>query len=66
MYRCIGIIGEALLILFTNLNGQQTTIARNDIKTMEASETSAMPSGLESAISIKEMADLLAFLKGQN
>jgi len=50
--------------LFANLIAKQTTIAHNDIKTKEASETSAMPSGLESAISIKEMADLPAFLKG--
>lgn len=52
-------------VTLTNLGGLQTTVVRNEIKKMEASETSAMPAGLEAAISLKEMADLLAFLKGQ-
>jgi hypothetical protein len=30
---------------------------------MESSDTSAMPVGLEASVSVKEMADLLAFLK---
>lgn len=50
-------------ITLNNLDGSKTTISRSDIKSMEASSTSAMPEGLESSISIKEMADLLAFLK---
>jgi hypothetical protein len=29
----------------------------------ESSETSAMPGGLEASVSVKEMADILAFLK---
>ena len=50
-------------ITLNNLNGSKTTIPRSDIQSMEASQTSAMPEGLESSISVKEMADLLAFLK---
>ncbi len=46
-----------------NIGGQQTIISRSDIKTMEASQTSAMPVGLEASVSIKEMSDILAFLK---
>jgi len=50
-------------VTLRQLGGHEMTVSRSDIKTMEASETSAMPVGLESSVSIKEMADLLAFLK---
>jgi putative heme-binding domain-containing protein len=50
-------------IMLHNIGGQQTVIPRSDIKTMEASATSAMPVGLEKSVSTKEMSDLLAFLK---
>lgn len=50
-------------IMLHNIGGQQTIIPRSDIKTMEASQTSAMPVGLEKSVSTKEMSDLLAFLK---
>ena len=52
-------------VTLTSLGGEQTTIARSDIKQLETSETSAMPAGLESGISLQEMADLMAFLKGR-
>jgi len=52
-------------VTVTNLGGLQTTIVRNDIEKVDASDNSAMPAGLEAGISSKEMADLLAFLKGQ-
>jgi len=52
-------------VTVTNLGGLQTTIVRNDIEKVEASDNSAKPAGLEAGISLKEMADLLAFLKGQ-
>lgn len=42
---------------------QKTIVSRSDIKSILASETSAMPVGLETSVSVKEMADLLAFLK---
>lgn len=50
-------------ITLHNLGEQETIVARNEIKTIEVSETSAMPVGLERTMSVKEMADLLAFLK---
>jgi putative membrane-bound dehydrogenase-like protein len=50
-------------ITLNKIGGQKIIIARNDIKTMESSQTSAMPVGLEASVSEKEMADLLAFLK---
>jgi putative heme-binding domain-containing protein len=44
-------------------NGQVTTIARPDIKSLKALGQSAMPTGLDKGISQQEMADLLAFLR---
>ncbi|SHH29067.1 putative membrane-bound dehydrogenase domain-containing protein [Chryseolinea serpens] len=44
-------------------SGHETTVPRNDIAKLEAIETSAMPRGLESAVSMEEMADLMAFIK---
>jgi putative heme-binding domain-containing protein len=52
---------SAIRILF--VGGEEATLERADLQNMEASATSAMPSGLENSISVKEMADLLAFLK---
>lgn len=45
------------------LDGQEETIARQEIRTMQASPISAMPDGLESSISVEEMRDLIAFIK---
>ena len=50
-------------ITLNQLGGQHITISRADIKMMETAEASAMPVGLEASVSVKEMADLLAFLK---
>ncbi len=50
-------------ITLHDIAGQETIIPRSEIQTLEASATSAMPVGLEAAISVKEMSDLLAFLK---
>lgn len=50
-------------LTFHSLSGDEFSIARNEIKTMESSETSSMPVGLEKSLSVKNMADLLAFLK---
>ncbi|AYB29343.1 PVC-type heme-binding CxxCH protein [Chryseolinea soli] len=44
-------------------SGHETTVPRNEITKLEAIETSAMPRGLESAVSMEEMADLMAFIK---
>ena len=46
-----------------NANGQVTTIARQDIKSLKALGLSAMPSGLEKQMNKQQMADLLAFLR---
>jgi putative heme-binding domain-containing protein len=53
-------------ITLHNIGEQDMIVARNEIKTIEVSETSAMPVGLERAMSVKEMADILAFLKNSN
>ncbi|MFI5192749.1 MAG: PVC-type heme-binding CxxCH protein [Chitinophagales bacterium] len=50
-------------ITLNQIGGSQTSVARSAIKTMETSPLSAMPVGLESSISLQEMADLLALLK---
>ena len=50
-------------ITLHNIGAQEIIVSRSDIKTLEASETSAMPVGLEASLSVKEMADILAFLK---
>lgn len=42
--------------------GGFVTVSRADIKSMETSETSAMPVGLESSVSKEQMANLLAFI----
>ncbi|MEP7228888.1 MAG: PVC-type heme-binding CxxCH protein [Ginsengibacter sp.] len=50
-------------ITLHNIGAQEIIVSRSDIKTLEVSETSAMPVGLEASVSVKEMADILAFLK---
>ncbi len=45
--------------------GKEDTIARDEIDQLAASKQSLMPQGLEKSISHQEMADLLAFLKGE-
>lgn len=53
-------------ITLNQLGGQHITISRADIKMMETAEASAMPVGLEASVSVKEMADLLAFIKNSH
>jgi putative membrane-bound dehydrogenase-like protein len=43
--------------------GQTDVVLRADVEEIASSGASLMPEGLEKAVSIKEMADLLAFLK---
>ena len=43
--------------------GQETVIARQDIKSLKSLGMSLMPTGLENSISKQEMADLLVYLK---
>ena len=44
--------------------GQQDVVLRADIEEMKSSGTSLMPEGVEKAIPLEEMTDLLTFLKG--
>ncbi|MCF0060435.1 c-type cytochrome [Dyadobacter chenwenxiniae] len=46
-----------------NYGGQETVIARANIKSLKALGMSVMPAGLENQISRQEMADLLLYLK---
>ncbi|MEQ1858687.1 MAG: PVC-type heme-binding CxxCH protein [Chthoniobacteraceae bacterium] len=45
------------------LDGVDETVSRADVATLRATGTSAMPEGLEAAISVEQMADLIAFLR---
>lgn len=53
-------------ITLRNPAGQETTIARKDIRSLQALDVSAMPTGLENQISQQEMADLLAYIRQVN
>jgi putative membrane-bound dehydrogenase-like protein len=48
------------------MGGQEITISKDEVLSLKALESSAMPNGLENAISVKEMADLLAFIRGKS
>ncbi|MFC4873354.1 PVC-type heme-binding CxxCH protein [Negadavirga shengliensis] len=53
-------------INLANAGGQEVTIARKDIKNLQALDVSAMPAGLENNINHQQMADLLEFIKRTN
>jgi putative heme-binding domain-containing protein len=61
-----GIISKetAGTITLRNLAGPEITIPRNVIQSLQSSNVSMMPSGLEKQINERQMADLLAFIKG--
>jgi putative heme-binding domain-containing protein len=44
--------------------GAETTVARSRIASMRIADASAMPEGLEAQITVQQMADLIAFIKG--
>jgi putative membrane-bound dehydrogenase-like protein len=50
-------------LTFRQLGGAEQVLARDQIRQLKASDTSAMPNGLEGAITVPEMADLLAYIK---
>ena len=50
-------------LTLTDLSGNETSIQRSDINSIQASEYSAMPGGLEHQVDQQQMADLLEFLK---
>lgn len=45
--------------------GQEETILRTQIKSLQASSLSLMPQGFEAALKKQELADLLAYLRGE-
>jgi cytochrome c553 len=45
-------------------NGRAIEMGLDEIKAHAAAETSIMPQGLEQALSVEEMRDLLAYLEG--
>ena len=45
--------------------GMTETVLRSDIQAIRASRVSLMPEGLEAAVPVPEMADLLAFLRSK-
>jgi putative heme-binding domain-containing protein len=51
-------------ITFRLPGGAETTVARSRIASMRIAEVSAMPEGLEEQITLQQMADLIAFIKG--
>lgn len=65
-YEGIMVAKSTNTLTLRQMGGQDITLAKNDVLSAEASDTSAMPNGLENAISVKEMADLLAFIRGKN
>ena len=46
-----------------NAGGEETIIPRSQIESIEATNVSAMPSGLENEIDRQQMADLIAFIR---
>lgn len=62
-----GVIGPQTptTITLRHENGKEDVIQRQDIKNMYVTNLSAMPPDLEKQISVDQMADLLAYLKGE-
>ncbi|MDF1756231.1 MAG: HEAT repeat domain-containing protein [Verrucomicrobiales bacterium] len=52
-------------ITLKQLDGKVHHLLRTDIKSLVSANTSLMPEGLEAAITIEEMADLIAYLKSK-
>lgn len=63
----LGVISQenATGLSVREMGGTESVIQKKDVAKMQKSETSIMPNGLENAISIQEMADLIAFIKKQ-
>ena len=74
-YNCELEDGEQLFGIITSENatsitlkvtgGAERSILRSDIYALESTTISMMPEGLEAGLTVQEMANLLAFLKGQ-
>jgi putative heme-binding domain-containing protein len=50
-------------VTLKDLAGQTRTIPRSDIVSLQSSDVSVMPEGLENSVNVEQMRDLLAFLK---
>jgi putative heme-binding domain-containing protein len=50
-------------LTLNGLDGKSTTVLRANVKSLECSNKSLMPDGLETAINKQQMADLIKFLK---
>jgi putative membrane-bound dehydrogenase-like protein len=61
-----GVIGAETQtsITFRLPGGAETTVARSRIASMRIADVSAMPEGLDAQITVQQMADLIAFIKG--
>jgi putative heme-binding domain-containing protein len=53
----------ATSIVMKLADGTQKTVLRNQIKTLQSPNLSLMPEGLEAAITMQQMADLIVFLR---
>ena len=72
-YQILTVDGEVVSGLLHNENSetvtlleagnQQRRVARDDIETFRAVDTSLMPSGMEQTLSVDQMSDLIAYLK---
>jgi hypothetical protein len=43
---------------------REVRVARGDVRAMRPGTTSVMPAGLEGQLSVQELSDLVAFLRG--
>lgn len=50
-------------LTFKTLDAKTRTVRRDEVETLQSMKVSLMPEGLEAAITVEEMADLIAFLK---
>ena len=53
-------------ITLTNAGGIENTVLRSEIETMVAGDMSIMPQGLEEGLSVQDLADLVAFIRGKD
>lgn len=73
-YTCVLVTGEVVSGLLASENGGSVTmtladgssrsIARDEIEELVTANRSFMPEGMEATVSVEQMRDLLAFLRG--
>jgi putative heme-binding domain-containing protein len=56
---------SAASLTFKTLDGKTHAVRRDEIASLQSTGLSLMPAGLEAAISVEEMSDLIAFLKSK-